>query len=62
MSAARDRGPGLTREIPLNAVLHALRDFLVIRPPEVPCAVVGGIAVSVRTEPRFTRDLDLAVA
>ncbi len=25
-------------------------------------AIVGGIAVSVRTEPRFTRDLDLAVA
>ena len=25
-------------------------------------AVVGGIAVSARTEPRFTRDLDLAVA
>lgn len=27
-----------------------------------PWAVVGGLAVSVRTEPRFTRDLDLAVA
>lgn len=25
-------------------------------------ALVGGIAVSARTEPRFTRDLDLAVA
>lgn len=25
-------------------------------------ALVGGLAVSVRTEPRFTRDLDLAVA
>lgn len=25
-------------------------------------AIVGGLAVSVRTEPRFTRDLDLAVA
>ena len=25
-------------------------------------AVVGGLAVSVRTEPRFTRDVDLAVA
>lgn len=46
----------------MNAVLHALRDFLAVRPPEVPSAVVGGIAVSVRTEPRFTRDLDLAVA
>jgi predicted nucleotidyltransferase component of viral defense system len=26
------------------------------------CALVGGLAVSARTEPRFTRDLDLAVA
>ena len=25
------------------------------------CALVGGFAVSVRTEPRFTRDVDLAV-
>jgi hypothetical protein len=28
----------------------------------VPFALVGGLAVSVRTEPRFTRDEDLAVA
>jgi hypothetical protein len=28
----------------------------------VPFALVGGLAVSVRTEPRFTRDADLAVA
>ena len=28
----------------------------------VRCALVGGLAVSVRTEPRFTRDIDLAVA
>jgi predicted nucleotidyltransferase len=27
-----------------------------------PWALVGGLAVSVRTEPRFTRDLDLVVA
>jgi len=27
-----------------------------------PWALVGGLAVSVRTEPRFTRDLDFAVA
>ncbi len=26
------------------------------------CALVGGFAVSVRTEPRFTRDIDLVVA
>jgi len=46
----------------LNTVQRALRDFLAVRPAEVASAVVGGIAVSVRTEPRFTRDLDLAVA
>jgi hypothetical protein len=28
----------------------------------VGCAIVGGLAVSARTEPRFTRDVDLAVA
>jgi hypothetical protein len=28
----------------------------------IPFALVGGLAVSVRTEPRFTRDADLAVA
>jgi hypothetical protein len=28
----------------------------------VPFALVGGLAVSVRTEPRFTRDADVAVA
>jgi predicted nucleotidyltransferase len=27
-----------------------------------PCAVIGGLAVSARTEPRFTRDVDIAVA
>ncbi|MEX0775371.1 MAG: nucleotidyl transferase AbiEii/AbiGii toxin family protein [Phycisphaeraceae bacterium] len=26
------------------------------------CALIGGMAVSARTEPRFTRDVDLAVA
>jgi predicted nucleotidyltransferase len=29
---------------------------------QAPCALVGGLAVSARTEPRFTRDADLAVA
>lgn len=29
---------------------------------DVPFALVGGLAVSVRAEPRFTRDADLAVA
>ena len=26
------------------------------------CALIGGLAVSARTEPRFTRDVDLAVS
>jgi hypothetical protein len=46
----------------MNAVERALRDFLAVRPPDVAIALVGGLAVSVRAEPRFTRDLDFAVA
>lgn len=46
----------------MNAVERALRDFLDGRPRDVAIAVVGGLAVSARTEPRFTRDLDFAVS
>jgi hypothetical protein len=46
----------------MNAVEQALRDFLAVRPSEVAVALVGGLAVSARVEPRFTRDLDFAVA
>ncbi|HMG21503.1 MAG TPA: nucleotidyl transferase AbiEii/AbiGii toxin family protein [Kofleriaceae bacterium] len=46
----------------MNAVERALRDFLAVRPPDIAIALVGGLAVSVRAEPRFTRDLDFAVA
>lgn len=46
----------------MNIVERALRDFLALRPNDTAIAVVGGVAVSARTEPRFTRDLDLAVA
>jgi hypothetical protein len=46
----------------MNPLERALRDFLAGRPQEVAVAVVGGIAVSARTEPRFTRDLDFVVA
>jgi hypothetical protein len=46
----------------MNALDRALREFLTARPQDVDVAVVGGIAVSARTEPRFTRDLDFAVA
>lgn len=46
----------------MNAVERALRDFLTARPVDVATALVGGLAVSARTEPRFTRDLDFAIA
>jgi len=43
-------------EILLDQITAKLREW------QQPWALVGGLAVSVRTEPRFTRDLDLAVA
>lgn len=45
---------------PLAAALVSVRDELERHGYEF--AVVGGLAVSARTEPRFTRDVDLAVA
>ncbi|MGE3277780.1 MAG: nucleotidyl transferase AbiEii/AbiGii toxin family protein [Vicinamibacterales bacterium] len=44
----------------LEATLHRVANDLAEL--EVPFALVGGLAVSARTEPRFTRDADLAVA
>jgi len=44
----------------LRDVLHDVTGVLQAR--GVGFALVGGLAVSVRTEPRFTRDADLAVA
>ncbi len=40
----------------LRRVADRLRDLA------VPWAIIGGIAVSMRGEPRYTRDLDIAVA
>lgn len=45
---------------PLGAALRRISGTL--SRESVPFALVGGLAVSVRTEPRFTRDIDLAVA
>lgn len=45
---------------PLETVLRRVADDLTAA--DRPFALVGGLAVSVRTEPRFTRDADLAVA
>ncbi len=44
----------------LESALHAIATEL--SRLNVDFALVGGLAVSVRTEPRFTRDADLAVA
>lgn len=44
----------------LSEVLREVADVLSAQ--GIGFAVVGGLAVSVRTEPRFTRDVDLAVA
>jgi len=44
----------------LQSILHrASRDLAELR---YSWALVGGLAVSTRTEPRFTRDVDLAIA
>ena len=42
-----------------SALRQIHRDLTAAR---VSCALVGGLAVSARTEPRFTRDADFAVA
>jgi predicted nucleotidyltransferase len=44
----------------LENVLRGLADCL--REMRLPWALIGGLAVSVRTEPRFTRDIDISVA
>ena len=47
-------------ETPLLSALRCTAAFLDAR--RQPWALVGGLAVSVRVEPRFTRDIDVAVA
>ncbi len=47
----------------MTALAAALRDICrVLTELHVPFALIGGLAVSARSEPRFTRDIDLAVA
>ena len=57
--AARGTGPGSPREPPRVGLRQVARDL-----ERAGCrwALLGGLAVSVRAEPRFTRDIDLAVA
>lgn len=47
----------------MTSVENALRSIAAVgRAESVDWALVGGMAVSIRTEPRFTRDVDLAVS
>lgn len=46
----------------MSALDRALVEFLQVVPEDVDLALVGGVAVAARTEPRFTRDLDFAVS
>lgn len=48
---------------PLNAIERALQRIIAeLDEANTPCALVGGLAVSARIEPRTTRDVDLAVS
>jgi len=48
---------------PVNRVIESIRRALTdLQQTRHPFAVVGGLAVSARTEPRTTRDVDLAVS
>jgi hypothetical protein len=47
----------------LNPVERALkRVFAELDDAGVPCALIGGLAVSARAEPRTTRDVDVAIS
>ena len=46
----------------MTNLARTLRELLESFPPDRALALVGGLAVSARTEPRFTRDLDFAIA
>jgi hypothetical protein len=48
---------------PLNPVERALkRIFSELGEAGIPCALIGGLAVSARAEPRTTRDVDVAIS
>jgi hypothetical protein len=55
--------PGREQQPPVSPLNAALRRIAAdLKDADVSFAVVGGLAVSAWTEPRFTRDADLAVA
>lgn len=58
-----DRNRRVVTDPAATRLLRALRDTAgALRELNHPFALVGGLAVSIRCEPRFTRDVDLAVA
>ena len=52
----------MTQRAPTRLLTALQRTADALRELGRPFALVGGLAVSVRVEPRFTRDIDLAVA
>lgn len=49
--------------VSISRILRTLRQIAgTLKELDEPWALVGGLAVSLRTEPRFTRDVDLAAA
>lgn len=61
--ATEQRRRGVSSGSESTRLLTALRQCAnVLDSLDQPWALVGGLAVSVRVEPRFTRDIDLAVA
>jgi len=46
----------------LTPLARTLSEALALFPADLPFALIGGLAVSARTEPRFTRDVDFAIA
>jgi hypothetical protein len=46
----------------VTKLARTLRALIDVFPDDRPFALVGGLAISARTEPRFTRDLDFAIA
>jgi hypothetical protein len=58
-SSISRRGDRESGDVDRGCLRQILADLQEAR---VPCALVGGLAVSARSEPRFTRDADLAVA
>jgi hypothetical protein len=53
----------MASELPMTSLESALRELCDhLAESKHAFALIGGLAVSVRTEPRFTRDADIAVA